>query len=138
MLVELDEVVCFHELKKILTFERKFNEIVVKEYYLKILKNIAQMRNPFRWRTFIRVRLVTFSPSVVRDWFGIDEAFEGSDAELTIDVVARELIGRNLSDQVDKLSASKLTQKYKIIFKILLNNLDHITHRSDLSHRRVY
>lgn len=47
VLVGLDEVVGFHKLEKILTFDRKFNETVVNELYSNIPKNIAPMGNTF-------------------------------------------------------------------------------------------
>lgn len=68
---------------------------------------------------------------------GIKEVLEDSDEELTIDAVARELTGRNWPNQVDNLLASGTTQKYKILFMILLHNLDPLTRRSDLSLERA-
>lgn len=47
VLVGLDEVVGFHKLEKILTFDGKFNETVVNELYSNIPKNIAPMGNTF-------------------------------------------------------------------------------------------
>ncbi|CAA3012694.1 Hypothetical predicted protein [Olea europaea subsp. europaea] len=83
-----DKAVGFHKLEK---------------FYSKILKNIAQMGNPFQWRTYISGKLVMFSPLVLKDWLEIDEILEENDDELTTNSIARELIGKNWLDQVGKI-----------------------------------
>lgn len=108
VLVGSDKAVGFHKSEKVLTFDGKFNETIVKWFYSKILKNIAQMGKPFQWRTYISGKLVMFSPLVLRDWLEIDEILEENDDELTTNSIARELIGKNWLDQV--VSTSKLTQ----------------------------
>lgn len=43
----------------------------------------------------MRGKFITFSPSVLKDWLGIDEVVEASDEELTKDAVASDLSGMN-------------------------------------------
>lgn len=51
--------------------------------------------------------------------------------------MALELNGMKWPDKIQNLPASGLLPKYKILFKILIHNLDSLTHHSDLSHETV-
>ncbi|CAA2997592.1 Hypothetical predicted protein [Olea europaea subsp. europaea] len=70
--------------------------------------------NPSRWQTYIRRRLVTFSPSVLRDWLGMDEVIESTNEGLTNDEGSMEMIGMNWLDKVDNLPASRLLSENKV------------------------
>lgn len=90
----LKEIIGFYELEKLSTFKGSFNETIVKEFYSNIPKTIGKIGNPFRWKTYVRERLVTFCPSILRDWLGMDEVSEESNEKLTTDVVSIELAGK--------------------------------------------
>lgn len=67
----------------------------------------------------------------------MDEVMESTDEGLTNDEVAKEVTAMNWPDKVDNLPASRLLPKYKALHKVLIHNLDPLTHRLDLSHERA-
>lgn len=124
----------FHKLKKFLTFDEKFNETIVKEFYATISKNIGKTRNSFIRRTYVGGGgcLITSNLFILKNWLGMYEVLEASDEKLCNDVVSLELTDMNWPDKIENLLASKLLSKGKVLFKNLINNLDPLTHRFDM------
>ncbi|KAL2486596.1 hypothetical protein Adt_31352 [Abeliophyllum distichum] len=57
-----------------------------------------------------------------------------SDEELTKDSIAQEMTS-SAWPKADELNASRLLPKYKVLHRILINNIDPLTHRSNISDR---
>ncbi|KAL2486792.1 Envelope-like protein [Abeliophyllum distichum] len=133
---DLDKIVGFHKLYNLLSFSATFNETLVKEFMANVPKNLGKAGNEFRWQVYVRGRHVNFSPSSLREWLGMVDAVIISDEELTKDSIAQEMTGSAWPEAVE-LTASRLLPKYKVLHRILINNIDPLTHRSDISGDRM-
>ncbi|KAL2532719.1 Uncharacterized protein Adt_06070 [Abeliophyllum distichum] len=95
-------------------------------------KNLGKAGNEFRWQVYVRRRHVNFSSNSMKEWLGMDDVAITSDEELTKDSIVQEMTGSAFSEAVE-LTASRLLPNYKVLYRILINNIDLLTHRYDIS-----